>query len=91
MNIQLVAVWELAQGDRILLDSGAVVEVKSTELGKHRDQMIIRLRRAQPLYVNGYCERFIRRTYQAPKVSLPVRCQTHWQAPETRLPALLDT
>lgn len=60
LNIKLVSVNELKNGDWILLDDGSVRQVKWLGTGGHKDQMCIHLRAAQPLYVNGYWEPFIR-------------------------------
>lgn len=60
LNIKLVSGNELKNGDWIILDDGSVRQVKWTGMGSHMDQMCIRLRAAQPLYVNGYWERFMR-------------------------------
>jgi len=65
MDFELVTVMDLVVDDRILLDNGQEYEVKSTKLGRHKDQMIINLRRLGPLYVNGYWNSFIRRTFKA--------------------------
>lgn len=87
-DIKLVRVMDLVFGDRILLDDGSEVEVKSTELGRHKDAMIIRLRHAQPLHVNGYWEPFIRRTYEAPRKHM--REYTHAEVTNMKLGSIVD-
>ncbi len=69
-EIELVPVMDLARGDWILLDNGKQVEVRDTQVGRHKDQMIIRLRCEQPLYVNGYWRNFIRRVIKAKRPEL---------------------
>lgn len=61
LNIKLVSVCEIKNGDWIILDDGSERQVKWTGMGSHKDQMAIHLRGTQPVYVNSYWMKFIRK------------------------------
>lgn len=66
MSVELVSALDLAQGDRILLDSGEEVEVAFTSQARcSKDSIRIHLRGRAPVRMHGYWRAIVRRSYTA--------------------------